>query len=151
MGTMYCLCCLDPELKAFPQPYATALFSFLYHLASYENGKSFCLVTDRADWCLHCPVNKETGWQIWHRKHMKSKTSKLFTCFIIHCLPVLVYIVYLLSNILCIIVYLFCIYRIYSVYLFFHALFTCFIWETNLCLWGVFKKSKRIEQNFTHL
>ncbi|XP_053377275.1 E3 ubiquitin-protein ligase HUWE1-like isoform X3 [Mercenaria mercenaria] len=28
----------DAELKAFPQPYATALFSFLYHLASYENG-----------------------------------------------------------------------------------------------------------------
>ena len=29
----------DQEMKAFPQPYATALFSFLYHLASYENGK----------------------------------------------------------------------------------------------------------------
>ncbi|XP_060587198.1 E3 ubiquitin-protein ligase HUWE1-like isoform X3 [Ruditapes philippinarum] len=28
----------DSEMKAFPQPYATALFSFLYHLASYENG-----------------------------------------------------------------------------------------------------------------
>ncbi|XP_069142505.1 E3 ubiquitin-protein ligase HUWE1-like isoform X2 [Argopecten irradians] len=28
----------DSQLKPFPQPYATALFSFLYHLASYENG-----------------------------------------------------------------------------------------------------------------
>ncbi|XP_021341229.1 E3 ubiquitin-protein ligase HUWE1-like isoform X3 [Mizuhopecten yessoensis] len=28
----------DTLLKPFPQPYATALFSFLYHLASYENG-----------------------------------------------------------------------------------------------------------------
>lgn len=29
----------DPLLTPFPQKYATALFSFLYHLASYENGK----------------------------------------------------------------------------------------------------------------
>ncbi|XP_046372246.1 E3 ubiquitin-protein ligase HUWE1-like isoform X1 [Haliotis rufescens] len=29
---------IDPEMDAFPQQYATALFSFLYHLASYENG-----------------------------------------------------------------------------------------------------------------
>ncbi|XP_061178702.1 E3 ubiquitin-protein ligase HUWE1-like [Saccostrea echinata] len=28
----------DPQLTPFPQKYATALFSFLYHLASYENG-----------------------------------------------------------------------------------------------------------------
>ncbi|KAK3103700.1 hypothetical protein FSP39_021121 [Pinctada imbricata] len=28
----------DSQLTPFPQPYATALFSFLYHLASYENG-----------------------------------------------------------------------------------------------------------------
>ena len=28
----------DPSLMPFPQPFATALFSFLYHLASYENG-----------------------------------------------------------------------------------------------------------------
>ncbi|XP_078340185.1 E3 ubiquitin-protein ligase HUWE1-like isoform X5 [Crassostrea virginica] len=28
----------DPHLTPFPQKYATALFSFLYHLASYENG-----------------------------------------------------------------------------------------------------------------
>ncbi|KAL5013532.1 hypothetical protein ScPMuIL_007802 [Solemya velum] len=28
----------DSDLEAFPQQYATALFSFLYHLASYENG-----------------------------------------------------------------------------------------------------------------
>ncbi|XP_064606987.1 E3 ubiquitin-protein ligase HUWE1-like isoform X3 [Liolophura sinensis] len=28
----------DPDLVPFPQPFATALFSFLYHLASYENG-----------------------------------------------------------------------------------------------------------------
>lgn len=31
----------DPLLTPFPQKYATALFSFLYHLASYENGKWF--------------------------------------------------------------------------------------------------------------
>ena len=30
----------DPTLEQFPQPFATALFSFLYHLASYESGKS---------------------------------------------------------------------------------------------------------------
>ncbi|BFZ10773.1 hypothetical protein BsWGS_13813 [Bradybaena similaris] len=29
---------IDPDLKPFPQTYATSLFSFLYHLASYENG-----------------------------------------------------------------------------------------------------------------
>ncbi|XP_035825881.1 E3 ubiquitin-protein ligase HUWE1 isoform X3 [Aplysia californica] len=29
---------IDPELKPFPQTYATSLFSFLYHLASYESG-----------------------------------------------------------------------------------------------------------------
>ncbi|KAK6177350.1 hypothetical protein SNE40_015469 [Patella caerulea] len=29
---------IDRELSPFPQQYATALFSFLYHLASYENG-----------------------------------------------------------------------------------------------------------------
>ncbi|XP_070192440.1 E3 ubiquitin-protein ligase HUWE1-like isoform X3 [Littorina saxatilis] len=29
---------IDPDLEPFPQQYATALFSFLYHLASYENG-----------------------------------------------------------------------------------------------------------------
>ncbi|KAK3600176.1 hypothetical protein CHS0354_039470 [Potamilus streckersoni] len=29
---------IDAELEPFPQQYATALFSFLYHLASYENG-----------------------------------------------------------------------------------------------------------------
>ncbi|XP_076447673.1 E3 ubiquitin-protein ligase HUWE1-like isoform X2 [Babylonia areolata] len=29
---------IDQELEPFPQQYATALFSFLYHLASYENG-----------------------------------------------------------------------------------------------------------------
>ena len=29
----------DPTLEQFPQPFATALFSFLYHLASYESGK----------------------------------------------------------------------------------------------------------------
>ncbi|ESO88796.1 hypothetical protein LOTGIDRAFT_125574 [Lottia gigantea] len=29
---------IDSELDPFPQQYATALFSFLYHLASYENG-----------------------------------------------------------------------------------------------------------------
>nr|XP_042906094.1 E3 ubiquitin-protein ligase HUWE1 [Parasteatoda tepidariorum] len=28
----------DPESEAFPLPFATALFSFLYHLASYESG-----------------------------------------------------------------------------------------------------------------
>ncbi|XP_076109103.1 E3 ubiquitin-protein ligase HUWE1-like isoform X2 [Mytilus galloprovincialis] len=28
----------EKDLKPFPQQYATALFSFLYHLASYENG-----------------------------------------------------------------------------------------------------------------
>ncbi|XP_076304373.1 LOW QUALITY PROTEIN: HECT, UBA and WWE domain containing E3 ubiquitin protein ligase 1 [Tachypleus tridentatus] len=28
----------DPELEPFPLPFATALFSFLYHLASYESG-----------------------------------------------------------------------------------------------------------------
>lgn len=28
----------DPERKPFPQTFATSLFSFLYHLASYENG-----------------------------------------------------------------------------------------------------------------
>ena len=33
------LCISDQEMKPFPQPYATALFSFLYHLASYENGE----------------------------------------------------------------------------------------------------------------
>ena len=27
------------EPKPFPQSYATALFSFLYHLASYDNGE----------------------------------------------------------------------------------------------------------------
>ncbi len=27
-----------PDLEPFPQPFATALFSFLYHLASYESG-----------------------------------------------------------------------------------------------------------------
>lgn len=31
----------DPEMEPFPQQYATALFSFLYHLASYENGKKY--------------------------------------------------------------------------------------------------------------
>lgn len=30
---------VEKDLKPFPQQYATALFSFLYHLASYENGK----------------------------------------------------------------------------------------------------------------
>ncbi|KAL8595169.1 hypothetical protein ACOMHN_013842 [Nucella lapillus] len=29
---------IDQELEPFPHQYATALFSFLYHLASYENG-----------------------------------------------------------------------------------------------------------------
>ncbi|KAH9508169.1 E3 ubiquitin-protein ligase huwe1, partial [Bulinus truncatus] len=29
---------IDPEVKPFPQTYATSLFSFLYHLASYDNG-----------------------------------------------------------------------------------------------------------------
>ncbi|CAL1528834.1 unnamed protein product [Lymnaea stagnalis] len=29
---------IDPELKPFTQTYATSLFSFLYHLASYDNG-----------------------------------------------------------------------------------------------------------------
>nr|XP_006822183.1 PREDICTED: E3 ubiquitin-protein ligase HUWE1-like [Saccoglossus kowalevskii] len=29
---------VNPKLEAFPQPFATALFSFLYHLASYEAG-----------------------------------------------------------------------------------------------------------------
>ena len=28
------------ELNPYPQPFATALFSFLYHLASYECGKN---------------------------------------------------------------------------------------------------------------
>ena len=28
----------DPSLEAFPQAFATSLFSFLYHLASYETG-----------------------------------------------------------------------------------------------------------------
>ncbi|XP_055882443.1 E3 ubiquitin-protein ligase HUWE1-like isoform X4 [Biomphalaria glabrata] len=29
---------IDPDRKPFPQTYATSLFSFLYHLASYDNG-----------------------------------------------------------------------------------------------------------------
>ncbi|XP_078001474.1 E3 ubiquitin-protein ligase HUWE1-like [Glandiceps talaboti] len=29
---------IDPDTEPFPQPFATALFSFLYHLASYEAG-----------------------------------------------------------------------------------------------------------------
>ncbi|RUS89503.1 hypothetical protein EGW08_002736 [Elysia chlorotica] len=29
---------IDPDLKPFPQTYATSLFSFLYHLANYEHG-----------------------------------------------------------------------------------------------------------------
>jgi len=29
----------DPELEPYPQQLTTALFSFLYHLASYENGQ----------------------------------------------------------------------------------------------------------------
>ncbi|XP_023930490.1 E3 ubiquitin-protein ligase HUWE1 [Lingula anatina] len=29
---------IDPQLDPYPQPFATALFSFLYHLASYESG-----------------------------------------------------------------------------------------------------------------
>jgi len=29
---------VDPELEPYPQQLTTALFSFLYHLASYENG-----------------------------------------------------------------------------------------------------------------
>jgi len=32
---------LDSELTPFPQVLTTALFSFLYHLASYENGRSY--------------------------------------------------------------------------------------------------------------
>lgn len=28
----------DPDSEPFPLPFATALFSFLYHLASYESG-----------------------------------------------------------------------------------------------------------------
>jgi len=31
---------VDPELEPYPQQLTTALFSFLYHLASYENGES---------------------------------------------------------------------------------------------------------------
>lgn len=31
----------DPQLNQFPLPFATALFSCLYHLASYEAGKFF--------------------------------------------------------------------------------------------------------------
>jgi len=30
---------VDPELEPYPQQLTTALFSFLYHLASYENGQ----------------------------------------------------------------------------------------------------------------
>ena len=33
----------DPSLQAFPHPFATSLFSFLYHLASYKTGM-FCYV-----------------------------------------------------------------------------------------------------------
>ena len=29
---------IDGNTELFPLPFATALFSFLYHLASYENG-----------------------------------------------------------------------------------------------------------------
>ena len=32
-------CISEPDLEPFFQPFATALFSFLYHLASYDNGK----------------------------------------------------------------------------------------------------------------
>lgn len=42
----------DPLLTPFPQKYATALFSFLYHLASYENGKCFfCIQSLMARFC----------------------------------------------------------------------------------------------------
>ncbi len=33
------MCISDQDLEPFPQPFATALFSFLYHLASYESGE----------------------------------------------------------------------------------------------------------------
>lgn len=35
----YKLIVVDPELEPYPQQLTTALFSFLYHLASYENGQ----------------------------------------------------------------------------------------------------------------
>ena len=36
---MFVVFFLDPALEAFPHALATALFSFLYHLASYETGE----------------------------------------------------------------------------------------------------------------
>ena len=34
---------IDGNNELFPLPFATALFSFLYHLASYESGNYFCM------------------------------------------------------------------------------------------------------------
>jgi hypothetical protein len=56
---------LESKMSSYSHGFATALFSFLYHLASYEAGNIKSSSSFNNVFAKTCFLNKELEWQLW--------------------------------------------------------------------------------------